>query len=212
MVRGWIMALAVGCGPQSDEPSDTGSAQQACMQAETPADQDRALRLRNAADHPIWLYGLHCVSPFAIEGPDGDVTPSIYGQCTSCESALADGCEWWCEDHCDGIAIRVEPGGVFERVWSRRLWETITLDCEGCDATCDVAELAPDGDYVARARVFASCTPPPRPQPGLPACDCTPDANGSCEMFLPYATFADDFALEATFAWPGTDAVELVFP
>lgn len=178
---------------------------------EIPAAQDRAIRLRNAADHPIWITGVHSIFPFAIDGPDGPITSQIYGLCDACTDVLEDGCEAWCEDHGDQVANRVEPGGFFEKVWSGRLRETITLACEGCEAQCDVASIAPPGEYVARVTVLSTCTPHPRPPPDLPGCDCTPDADGACELFLPAAAFGDEVELEAAFVWPGAEPVELVF-
>jgi hypothetical protein len=221
MVRCCAFLASVGCASEpasslSATDADAGSGEDStasvgCEIAETPAAQDRPIRLRNSSDHSIWITGVHSIFPFGIEGPGGTVTLQIYGVCESCSNFVDQGCEFWCEDHGDEIAIRVQPGGIFEKIWSGQLRETITLACEECDAQCDSASIAPPGDYMASANVMSTCSPDPRASPGLlPGCDCTPDENGACELFLPAATVVDGVEVEAAFVWPGVEPVELV--
>jgi len=118
---------------------------------------------------------------------------------------MQNGCEPWCEDHCDGVTVRLEPDAVFEHSWSGLLWEDAELRCDGCAAQCSLASAAPAGTYRVELTVHDRCTP------SFPGdCDCVAEADGTCEIWG--AGLANDggTAIATEFDFPTAEPVDLV--
>jgi hypothetical protein len=199
----------VACEPDAPAPaqgeSSSSSGDAVCEVPVSDAAQPVTVRLRNEASTARWIVEWSCVFPFDLVGPDGvELRERAYGWCSGCEGVVADGCEPWCEEFCDGVTVGIEPGGVFEATWQGRLHDTVTLECASCNATCGVATAAPRGKYRTGIRVYDACeaTAPM-------TCECS-SGGDICELWGAVAPTGDGIEFTQDFEFPSAEPVELV--
>jgi hypothetical protein len=197
-----------GSGSESSGPAPGDTADVSCADVGDALDPDREILFRfvNASDHDVWLEALSCRSTFDVENATGtSLASSMAGACPLCVDLLEGACEAWCEDHCDGYLVRVEPGAVHEEAWSGTLRDTVTVACGGCEGACDMRVPAPPGDHLARVTLHETCDAIDD------ACTCEATAGGSCEVWGA-TTSSPPMQIEAAFSLPETTTVELSFP
>lgn len=169
----------------------------------------------NETDGPIYL-------PDLSSGCDQPRRPlTIEGEHAGARVELArEGCaaNWpSCPSLIDSVACdlcatvyppqRIEPGGRWSVVQPGpfRMQATLPGDCVGGeDQACWQPVEPPPGTYVVQAFASEGC---------VGACDCEPDADGSCALdALEAAELSDVIVLGAATWTPGCDRVELRFP
>jgi hypothetical protein len=113
-------------------------------------------------------------------------------------------------DGCGGTAwsgIYLDVGGAYETEWSGQTLSVVDLpgacDVDESCVDCLRAEQVPAGDYMFRVIGDRGCDPIEG------GCDCTPNADGWCE--LSGNQTQDNDEANAVLAYPDATAVELVF-
>jgi hypothetical protein len=125
----------------------------------------------------------------------------------SCEAVLGpDGVG--CDSSCPiANVIMIEPGGAFEDPWPGDMHYPAVppehcCPADGCYGPCLIRRPAPDGEYEATVNVFTevSCA--------VGDCDCTPNADGWCEIEGFAETFPEDGKLASVaFVYPVDEAI-----
>lgn len=210
---GWLLLVAVGCGPGTASggsegsggestgfsTSETGTAEAGEDEGE-PADCSEfddaaatgpgvAVFIHNQTGTPIFLGGnWECGAQYVhIESVNG-VFPN-----PGCDTCQGEGACASCPKLCPSPPlVRVEPDGYLEIGWDGVVYEPITLapecapeDCEQLE--CRAEREAEDGPVVVTAYRFDETV---CPDPDEESCQCQPGPTGAC---TPDA-FANEFA------------------
>jgi hypothetical protein len=194
-----------GAGPQCEGFDDTTER------------TDVTVTLRNERAEPVFLTGLGCES---------DIDLRLYDDDGERMGFRGGACHFTCEDlqETDGVCaadcaappiVMIAPGGSYELAWSGTVLapEEMPSSCyyspEWAAETCDLRAPAPAGTYRFEVTGYDDswC---PLDEPG--ACNCTPNADGNCnvEQYTDLSA-AEGAPVSATLAFPSETATEIVF-
>jgi len=119
----------------------------------------------------------------------------------------------WCMDAClIPPVVVIDPGGSYDTTWSGTTFESQNMPKE-CyfepqlvPTTCDRRVIAQSGAYgaVVTAATALICN-------DVALCDCTPSAQGSCEIPYGAELSGTTLAAKTSFEMPGASLVVLTF-
>jgi hypothetical protein len=215
-------ATATDTAPTTgDPPSTTGTTGDACdAGGEVGFDVDGegqpapvptvTVSFRNDLAVPVFVddrVGCADVLPFTMF--EGDAQLKLWvDQCDfTCDIVLSSeecGCPAGCGD--PGGVIQINPGGVYNEVWSGDQFRPFDVDTachpDACQDSCLGLFQTPFGVYNVRTAASVAldiCEP----------CGCTPNAEGWC--LADGARTGEEIVVEATLDYPNASLVELVF-
>lgn len=164
-----VTTLLLACGDKSPvcaEEVDDEAAADVLIRIHNPEDTDVFL----LSDCDLRLWRIHRPNSMSLFPPDRCSPPS-------CEAPPDDDCRQSCPLNCIGVPpVRIVPGGVFEVRWPQLVHDFIDreTECGICGCLKTVRAVAGDDLVVALtvSRDVSTCEPN--------ACNCMPDAQGSC--------------------------------
>lgn len=209
---------AGGSGNGTGAGAGTGGGQTQCEGFEdTTQTTDVAVTIRNDTDAPIFLGSLDCEVDIDLRLYDADDQRVSYrpGAChfTCAELQQTDAV---CAAGCAApLILMIAPGGTHRMAWDGTVHEPTEMPAacyfgpEFAGPSCDVRIGAPAGGYAFEVIGYDDswC---PLDQPG--ACECTPDANGTC-MVEQYGDLlaGSGVPARASLEFPNNSSVEIVF-
>ena len=223
-----LFATLVGCGvaalaacsttvSQFDDDGAGGSGPQCEGFDDVTESTIVTLTVRNATAAPVYLSGSDCSAEIDLHLFDEDDQEVSFrtGNCHfTCEQLQRS--EGICAAACAlPPIVMLAPGGTYDLAWSGMVNLPVEMPA-GCyfgaeyaTDTCDQRIVAPSASYAFEVTGYDDswC---PLDQPG--ACECTPDASGSC-LVDSYGDIigGEGVAARATLSFPSQSAVELVF-
>jgi len=173
------------------------------------------VRVQNNRSTPIYLgdpnAGCGPTPVFALSDASGTPVEQYPGGCgNTCEQLQHQG------DYCTGacmmpILVRINPAGSYDSNWAGTVFEARDMplacyfDQSFTPQTCDQRLVAETGSYTVKVEAYAdaSCN--------VGSCDCTPDANGSCEVSSGGQPTGAALGSQAQISFPNDSLVEVVF-